>query len=308
MRKKKRVIQSAKNRQNKSTAKYADTFFRALYSDKKRAKELCEATSKTRFPDDAPVHLCNLEGSVMSRYNDMGVAIERQLLVLCEQQSTINPNMPYRFLDYVVRTYETWFLDKTLLYGETLVMLPTPKFFMLYNGTKPLKENVLKLSSAFAMGVGGLELEVSVIDINYERGHEILEKCSSLKGYSYLVHKIRKHRKAGNTRDVSIAKAVRTCMAEGILADFLNEHNFMEVCAMLHQEYKIEDEIAVRGNQREAKGLSKGLTKGLSEGLSKSAQIIRALKDNVPMNQITKQYEVTEEQVIEIQEAMFSTV
>ena len=70
----------------KSTTKFKDTLFRELYSDKQRAKELCEATTETIFPEDAEVLLCNLEDSLMRRYNDIGVAVARQLLVLCEHQ------------------------------------------------------------------------------------------------------------------------------------------------------------------------------------------------------------------------------
>ena len=241
----------------KSTLKFKDSFFRTLYKDERRAKELGEATSGIIFPEDAPVQLCTLDDSVLNRYNDMGVAIANQLIVLHEQQSTINPNMPYRLLEYLLYTYGKWFMDKKMLYGEELVKIPMPKFYVLYNGEKELTETTLKLSSAFLMEDGGgvdLELVVHVIDINYERNHEVLDKSPSLKGYSYLIAKIREFRKEGLSRDVAIAKAVRTCINEDILADFLNEHNYEEVCDMLDFEYKLEDELEVRGAQREQKG------------------------------------------------------
>ena len=250
----------------KSTAKFKDSLFRTLYSDEKRAKELCEATSGITFPEDSPVLLCNLEDSLLSRFNDMGVAVANQLLVLCEQQSTINPNMPFRLLEYVVFIYGAWFVDRSLLYGEELIKIPTPKFYVLYNGKDKLEETTLKLSSAFMMDGGELDLAVHVIDINYERNHEILEKSPSLKGYSYLIAKIRKFKEIGLTRDTAIADAVRECIKEGVLADFLTENNFEEVCGMLSYEYNIEDELAVRGEQRERKGREEGHKEGCEEG------------------------------------------
>ena len=213
--------------------------FRALYKDKKRAKELCEATSGKIYPENAEVLLCNLEDSLFIRYNDMGVAVDKQLLVLCEHQSTINGNIPYRLLEYVVFTYGMWFVNRMLLYGEELVKIPTPKFYMLYNGEKELEEDTLNLSSALAVEGGQLELIVHIIDINYERGHEVLEKCPSLKGYAYLISKIRENKRARATRDAAIANAVRTCITEGILSDFLHEKNYKEVCDMLNFEYNI---------------------------------------------------------------------
>ena len=253
----------------KSTAKFKDSLFRTLYSDERRAKELCEATSGMTFSEDAPVLLCNLDDSLLNRYNDMGVAVANQLLVLCEQQSTINPNMPFRLLEYVVFVYGAWFVDRSLLYGEELVKMPTPKFYVLYNGKDKLDETTLKLSSAFMIDGGELELVVHVIDINYGRNHEILEKSPSLKGYSYLIAKIREFRDTGFNRDAAIAGAVRACIEEGVLADFLTENNFEEVCDMLSFEYNIEDELAVRGEQRERKGLEQGLEQGLKKGLKK---------------------------------------
>jgi hypothetical protein len=254
-----------KTKATKSTTKYKDSLFRVLYKDEQRAKELCEATSGLKFPEDAPIQLCTLEDSILNRYNDMGVAIGNKLLVLHEQQSSINPNMPYRLLEYLLYSYGKWFVDRKMLYGEELVEIPFPEFYVLYNGKKELKETTLKLSSAYKMKDRKvmLELEVDVIDINYERNHTVLEKSPTLKGYSYLIATIRKFIDAGDSRDVAVAKAVRKCISEGILADFLSENNFEEVCDMLDFEYNLEDELAVRGEQREKKGKIEGRIEGM---------------------------------------------
>jgi len=268
-----RVRQSAST--SKSTTKYKDSLFRALFKDEQRAKELCGAISGIEFPKDAHVQLCTLKDSILNRYNDIGVAIGNRLFVLHEENS-INPNIPYRLLESSLYSYGKWFVDRKMLYGEELVEIPFPEFYVLYNGKKKLEETTLKLSSAFKMKDRKvmIELEVDVIDINYERNHTVLEKSPTLKGYSYLIATIRKFIDAGDSRDVAVAKAVRKCISEGILADFLSENNFEEVCDMLDFEYNLEDELAVRGEQREKKGRIEGMISVYFTEMSLNAQQI----------------------------------
>ena len=240
---------------------HKDSLFRAIYRDEKRAKELCAATTGIVFSDNAQVKLCNLENTIAQRFNDIGVAIDGNLLFMCEHQSSINPNMPLRLLEYVFQVLFLWFVDRKMLYGEELVKIPLPQFYVLYNGKSKLAFDTLRLSDAFLLKGErtDLDLVVHVIDINYESKGEILEKCDSLNGYAYLIAKIREFKDNGASQDKAIANAVRICINEGILTDFLSKENYREVCDMLFYEYSLEDELAVRGEQRERKGHQKGL-------------------------------------------------
>jgi pilus assembly protein TadC len=49
-----------------------------------------------------------------------------------------------------------------------------------------------------------LNLDVKVININYDKGSKILSECSTLKQYSYFVDKIRKLMDSGYSRDEAI--------------------------------------------------------------------------------------------------------
>ena len=90
-------------RKDKTGKQYRDTVFRTLFHDKKRAIELCNDVAGTAYPEDTPVELCSLDSSssLLARYNDVAFAIGNQLIVMCEHQSSINPNMPLRFLPYI---------------------------------------------------------------------------------------------------------------------------------------------------------------------------------------------------------------
>ena len=138
----------------KSGVAYRDTLFRKLYRDADRAIELCNALEGSSYPPNSRVKVYNLEESLALRYNDSVFAIENQLLVFSEQQSTINPNMPLRFLPYTTDTLYSWFVEMKEIYKRPLFKIPTPKFYVLYNGGEILKNDVLRLSDAFKVKPG----------------------------------------------------------------------------------------------------------------------------------------------------------
>ena len=57
------------------------------------------------------------------------------MIVFGEYQSTVNPNMPLRCLLYAGRVYEE-LVDDDARYRTNLVKIPTPEFYVFYNGVK----------------------------------------------------------------------------------------------------------------------------------------------------------------------------
>ena len=181
--------------EQKSDTKYKDSFFRKLYHDKARALELGNALEDTNFPLDTPVEFFSQgDKSLLRRNNDLAFIANNQLLWITDQQGTINPNMPTRLLPTMADIIFTWLGNKKLLYRNSLVPLPTPKFYVLYNGKEKLKNRVLRLSDAFQFDNHdfSMELVVKVIDINYGSGAAVLQKSPSLNGYARSVPKASK--------------------------------------------------------------------------------------------------------------------
>ena len=54
-------------------------------------------------------------------------------LSLYEHQSTKNPNLPLRFLNYIADLYSAM-TEGENLYGEKMIPIPTPEFYIFYNG------------------------------------------------------------------------------------------------------------------------------------------------------------------------------
>ena len=273
--KKKTPLKTRKERQQKSSTTYKDTFFKALFSESDRAIELVNALEGTNYPKDVDAELIKLEGSLARRFNDTSIVIENKLFVLTEHQSTINPNMPIRLLPNVTDILYSWYVDMKKIYGTKLVMIPAPKFYVLYNGKHDLKTDVLNLSDSFKLKAGdnSMELTVKIIDVRYESGNEILEKSPSLKGYSYLISLIHENIRSGMNRDKAIHMAIIQCIRAGMLVDFL-EDNFWEVAKMFNLEYNQKDEYDAIREDAFDEGLEKGREEGMEKGIEKGIEVI----------------------------------
>lgn len=116
------------NRELKASA------FTAYFSMPENAASLYEALSGNEkvMPED--ISYTTLSGVLfMARKNDMAFQVKDRVLVISEHQSTINANMPLRDAIYYGRTMEK-LIDPKALYKSTLIQIPTPEFFVFYNG------------------------------------------------------------------------------------------------------------------------------------------------------------------------------
>ena len=87
----------------------------------------------------------------------------------------------------------SWSNGRTI-YGRQLVRIPTPRFFVFYNGRDMQPERqVLKLSDAFMNPEEdpALELKVVMLNINLGRNKELMEQCHTLLEYAQFVDRLR---------------------------------------------------------------------------------------------------------------------
>ena len=170
--------------------KYKDSVFVDLFSTDEKAKErflsLYNALHGTQLHDVSLLENIKLEQVMyMSFTNDVSYLVENKIIVLAEHQSTINPNMPLRCLEYVSRLYEKLFKSREK-YSRKLLSIPTPEFYVFYNGIEPYPcDKTLKLSQSFIeqKEQPNLELIVKVVNINRHTEHPILERCTAMHEY-----------------------------------------------------------------------------------------------------------------------------
>ena len=271
--------------------KYKDSVFTRLFSDKKNLIELYNAIENTNYSANTDIQINTLEDVLfMDRVNDISFIIDGKFVVLAEHQTTVNYNMPLRFLMYIARLYEKM-IDNKAIYRESLIKIPTPEFIVLYNGKKEQPENrMLKLSDAFIIEKSDIKLEVivKVININYGKS-KILEKSKSLNEYSYFIYEIQKYLDEGLPLKEAIKNAIQDCIKQNVLKNFL-ERNGSEVINMLYTEFDID--VAKEVWQEEAK------EQGRQEGIvQRNKEIAKSLLDILDIEMIAKKTGLTIEEI-----------
>ena len=201
---------------------------------------LYNALNGTAYEDAEALELYTLDDVIyLGMKNDVGYLLD-SYMVLYEQQSTYNPNMPLRGLFYHAKMYEKYIKQKEYnLYSTTLKKIPTPQFYVFYNGDKETEDRVeLKLSDAFVRPVAAGEFEWTAIMLNINKGHntELLHKCETLNGYSLFIDKIKEGIKSGLDIESAVDEAVDWAIHNGVLSEYLSLHK-SEVVGMILTEY-----------------------------------------------------------------------
>lgn len=262
------------NREHKDSV-FVDLFYQDETA-KKNLLSLYNALHDTNYKDETIIRKVKIDDVLYKNFkNDISCEVNGLVLVFGEHQSTINRNMPLRCLMYVGRAYEQ-LVDSKARYRTTLVKIPTPEFYVFYNGEKeqPL-ERVLSLSDAFMNPAreNSVELKVKVININSDKAHGILDKCGILKEYSQFISTVRKY----SEEESAIKKAIKECIEKGILADYLKRKG-SEVENMLIAEYSYEEDMQVK--------LQEGIWQGRREGITLSADIFQMVKKNPDLTNV----------------------
>ena len=126
-----------------------------------------------------------------------------------------------------------------------------------------------------------VEVTVSFINVNYEKGAELLKRCRTMSGYSLLIHMIREEYKTSGDLKTAIEGSIRKCRDEGILADFLKKHGG-EVMSFLFEKLTREECEAIR----EADGFDNGYEQGVADGVLRVASSLK--KNGMSIDEIVK--------------------
>ena len=252
--------------------RYRDSIFRSYFNDPARLLSLCNAVLDTKYTNPDELNINTLEGIFFDKQkNDISCTIDNHFLVLVEHQTSVNENMPFRCLSYVAELLNNLVKNKRKLYNKGIIKFPRPKFFVLYDGDKnePLQRK-MRLSDAFNGDYSDdsfVELVVTAFNINYGLQQPLLNKCNYLFDYSTLVGKVKEGIRLGLSRRDAISRAVKFCLDNGIMGNYLVEHA-EEVFDMLALEWNMDDALQARyedGRDEERESIAiKMLRKGKS--------------------------------------------
>ena len=216
---------------------YKDRLYKMIFNDKSELLKLYNAINGTHYDDPAMLTITTLDNAIyMTMENDLSFIIDMRL-ALYEQQSTVNPNLPLRFLMYITDIYSAYTKDMNI-YGSKKVQIPLPSFVIFYNGVKSQPDRTeFLLSELFHPTTDQPALELKAVMLNINKGHnqELMNACHTLRDYSEYVARIRTYSAEMPLTD-AVEKAITECIHENILRDFLLK-NRAEAKAMSIYEY-----------------------------------------------------------------------
>ena len=274
---------------------YKDTMFRSLFNNEKSLLELYNALHGTSHSEwDTEIIINTLDETLVSRRrNDISFTLNGRLVVMLEHQSSVNENMPFRFLQSISRIFENGIPDKKAVYRRKLVRLPRPEFIALINAPGRFPDRkALRLSDSFMDTPGfdeaRLELEVMVYNINEGQNPEILARSATLKEYAYFVARARRHIEAEKRRQgtaseakvirAAIRSAVRECKAKGYLLDYWGKMTEEEM-NVFDIEWDHETALEVSREEGWEEGREEGREEGIEEGMAEKERQLLALID-----------------------------
>ena len=138
---------------------------------------------------------------------------------------------------------------------------------MFYNGSEMKEEHcILRLSDAYEQPCTELDLDlkVHVFHIGCGKNQSLLDACQVLKEYALYTERVRRY--AGETiLSRAVERAVKECIEEGILRDFLLKNRAKAIAVSLF-EYDEKRELRLIRKEEYAEGLKEGRESGLKEG------------------------------------------
>ena len=305
---------------------YSDRLFNFLFESKENKEwtmNLYNALNGSRHTDPSDIEIITTkEVLYLGMHNDVSFLIANHMN-LYEQQSTFNPNMPLRLMQYAGNIYDKYCKKHGLnKYGDTLLKLPVPKLVVFYNGTEARREErILRFSDSFPEDSDpDIAVKVRMLNVNYGKNTALLAACKPLQEYSWLVAEIRQHQENGDQKDnlgIAIDEAIFNMPDDYLIKPFLVAHK-VEVKGMLLTEYGEVEQMQLFMKDGERKGREEGIKEGIKEGrkegkekgleqfsklvqiLSKEGRfndIVMASENSEYLNELLKKYNIEETEV-----------
>ena len=255
---------------------YKDRLFKFIFGNpenKEWTLSLYNAINDTSYENSDDIQLTTIQDAVyMNMKNDVSFLIN-DIMNFYEQQSSYNPNMPMRFLIYAGMVYSKYIetSDNYFEYSSSQQKAPAPQCVCFYNGTANKDDRIiLKLSDAFGHNRSDIEVTVAMININYGRNKELMEKCKPLAEYSRFVDKVRIMLKETKDLGSAIGKAIDELTDDSLIKPFLmaNKAEVTRMCITEFNEEKFRNQTFEEGRiEGIAVGIEKGIEKGKKEGI-----------------------------------------
>ena len=227
--------------QNATRRNYKDSVFVDLFAHDISAKENFISLYNALHGTNLDVATTEIQPVMLEKvlymkyYNDVAMLIDGKIVILIEHQSTINENMPFRFLEYIARIYEK-IVNPKEKFERKLVKIPVPEFYVFYNGKEDFpSESEMKLSDAFIKLDENknfpLEISVKVININVDKENPVLNRCEALKEYSEFMEQVKFN--IENEIPEALTVAIKQSIKQGFLSWRVFDFPLLKFCKLI---------------------------------------------------------------------------
>ena len=264
---------------NRENRKHKDSLFVDYFSKDRDWKQHFLSLYNALHGTNLQVETTNLERVnleqvlYMDYYNDIAVMVNGQFILMIEHQSTINPNMPLRLLEYISRIYGN-LVDSKAKFSNQPISLAKPEFIVFYTGKENIPpESYLCLSDAFTLSQPKpseltLELKVKVCKISSEEPSPVVGKCLDLAEYAQFLRLIDEARVC--KPEAPLTWAIQEAVRRNLMKDYL-ERRGGEALSILTAEYSFDVALAVREEEAYSIGRDEGISIGLEQGAHEKA-------------------------------------
>lgn len=190
-----------------------------------------------------------------------------------------------RYLLYIAETYQKYIFENNLnLYGTKKIVIPEPKFYLVYTGKRTFEEVKLKLSDSFHQS-SEIRLELVV---------EILTKTavrdSIIEEYLRFCELYDSNLQLSESKIEALRKTIHSCISQNILKEFLEtrEREVEEMSMLLYTQEELFD-IALEEKFKD------GLEQGMEQSCYKIAADLK--KAEIPLSIIVSCTGLTKEEV-----------
>ena len=241
-----------------------DTLFCKYAGTASNLLAISNAIRGTNHTDASRIQINTLQGSFYSNLkNDISFVLDTLIMMLIEHQTTLNPNMPVRLLNYVAELFKIYLEpEKRKMYSSSLIQIPAPEFYVFYDGDDTsFERKILKLSDAFKAPSDKLELIVHVYNLATGKNEALKSICKPLREYSTFSNHYKMLRQQGLAIDEAVRDTIRYCIDNNVMKDYLL-HNESEVINMFGFEWNEKEEREALLEAGEARGIAIGRASG----------------------------------------------
>ena len=280
---------------------YKDRLFSYMFGNSEHKEwtlSLYNAVNGTHYADPELISIQTIRQVLYMSMHDDVAFIVADTLSLYEQQSTFNPNMPVRMLEYTANLMEKYIRQNQLnKYSRRQLTLPVPKLVVFYNGLEEEPdERTLWLSDAFPphrRQDADITVRVRMININRGRSEALMQTCRPLTEYAWIVDNIRRENQSDNL-EAAIDRTIDRLPGDFLTKPFLEAHR-AEVKNMLLTEYNEAETMEMLKKEAREDGLAEGRAAGLAEGRAEG----RAEGQLVSIRNLMKSLKLTARQAMD---------